>query len=858
VSVTWVNRGTLISIWALLAASISLAAVPAYGIKAARRAEAAGQVVSDQPAREVVRQSTTQQSSRDAPTLSGVEARADSIAALSAFVLVAQREGDFPSLLNSLSEKRRESRALQDEMLQLMDEMDPQLARRGGDLAAFLVEPPNLLQPREAQQALRVVLPFIQTIPESLSTFGTFCLAAGLMLREDGQHALAGRYFEKASRTCFPLAWQALYLAAESAGKSHEVNRLLELEKRLEDPTAPDYLRRRARLVAGLALFEAGRDSKAEELLGSLLKVDLTLGDRTKVAAALGRLYEARGEHGRAARSYAQAFETGTSSQEAVEASRAYLRLLRDGKTSEDVSKTLSAARCFVGAGLRSEARPVLERLFHHGEQRLEAGWELGRLHYRMKNYREAVKVFRALEKLEKRATSSQRASLWIARCERQLSRTDVAIELFRRAALVGKHVTYLEAAWELALELESLGRLKEAAETYELLHRQFPETPLGQEAIWRKGLCQYRLGSIREAQSTFASVLKDKAEGSSHDMALFWMLKCSVEGGIPVPSGELAKERARSDSLYGVLLQGILRMARGDSLSGENIGTGKRVRKEMFKIPWIDWHLGEKDSASRAQASRTLDASSLSLPNLVELGFPEGLPPEAERGALLLKFGLRDLALDELRACEKRFSGDGGTLFLIAQLYWRSGLYRQAVSLSDRLLRGYEGLDETEKRFLERILYPVCYADVLLTEGRAQAVDPFLALAVMKRESTFDPAVLSPAGATGLMQLMPETANAIAAYLGEDKRKLDLRDPELNIRYGIWHLGRLMGKYSDSVVTALAAYNAGEDYAEKWTVAASSADGFVYMESVSFRETREYIRRVLADFQKYRELYAR
>ena len=803
--------------------------------------------------------------SNSSVTFSSVESRADSLATLNALVLIAQREGDFLSLLKSLGEKRRESRTIQDEMLVLMSRMDPQLARRGAGLAGFLVEPPNLLLPAELQRVLKVILPFIETIPDTLPTFGAFCLAAGVILREHEKHALAGRYFERASRTHFPLAAHALYLAIESAGASHEADRLIELEKRLEEPNTPEYLRKEGRLTVGLALSVSGRDSLAREYLEGLSKTDLDARGWAKVTKALGQLYERRGEYERAARSYTQAFETGASSQEAIDASRAYLRLVRNSKISEDVSKTLSAARCLVRAGLRSEARPILEALFRRGRLRLEAGWDLASLHYRMKNYVEAEKVFRALEKLEKNATGSSRAAgseralLGIGRCERQLSHVEAAIAIFRQAAFTGKRVTYSEAAWELALEFESLGRLREATETYEALYRQFPETLLGEEALWRKGFCEYKAGSIREAESTFASSLKDKRRNSGRDMRLFWMLKCSMEGGFPVSSMDLARQRPRSDSLYGLLLESVSKITRADSLRGERVGTGKPITKDIFKIPWVDLHLTEKDladSGSKRRDSVTPDALRQSPSVSGELGLSEGLPPEAKRGALLLAFGLRDLALKELGVCERKFSGNNDVLFLMTQLYWRNDLYKQALSLADRLLKSDHGMSDRQKRFLGRILYPICYPDVLLAESRAQAVDPFLALAVIKKESTFDPKAVSPAGATGLMQLMPETARAIAAYLGEEKGKPDLRNPELNIRYGIWHLGRLVGRYSDSVVTALAAYNAGEDNAERWATSAGSNDGFVYMESVSYRETREYIRRVLTDLQMYREIY--
>lgn len=799
-------------------------------------------------------------------SFSNVEARADSIAVLSALLLVAQREGDFPSLLKGLSEKERESRTIQDDMLALMDRMDPQLARRGGDLAAFLVEPPNLLKPTNLKQTLQVLLPFIQTIPESLAAFGAFCLSAGLMLRQDGEYALAGRYFEKASGTLSPLATHALYLAVESGARSHEPDRMLKLLKALDETAAPDYLRRRGRLVVALALCDAGRDSDALGLLESLLKADLNAGDRTRVAAALARLYERRGDYEMAATSNAQAFETGSSNGEAVEAARAYLRLVKEGRTGEDASRTLSAARCLMRAGLRSEAASLFGKLFHAKKPRLEAGWELARLHYRMKKYAEAKDVFLALGRLEKDAGGSLQIKLWVARCERQLTNTEVAIELFRRVAFDGKRVKYSEAAWELGLELESLRRLREAAEVYQLLGAQLPETRLGQESLWRKGLCEYKLGAIGEAEVAFTSLLKGEPTDWLHDAALFWLLKCSAERGSPVSSAELEKEKRRSESLYGLLLESLSNVVALDSLRTGSARIGDRVRSEILKSPWKDWRLGQGDGLGRVPAAKLTAPSppatdvlllSPSGPGGTELS--EGLPPRAQGGALLLEFGLRDLAIEELRGCEREFSGRTDVLFLLAQLYWRHGLYKQAMLVAERLANGGQGMDEGEKRFLERMLYPICYADVLLPESRAQAVDPFLALAVMKRESTFDPGAQSSASATGLMQLMPETAGAIAAYLGEDTRKLDLRDPGTNLRYGIWHLGRLIGRYSDSVVTALAAYNAGEENAERWTRAArgaSSNDGFVYMESVAFRETREYIRLVLADLQVYRKLY--
>ena len=77
--------------------------------------------------------------------------------------------------------------------------------------------------------------------------------------------------------------------------------------------------------------------------------------------------------------------------------------------------------------------------------------------------------------------------------------------------------------------------------------------------------------------------------------------------------------------------------------------------------------------------------------------------------------------------------------------------------------------------------------------------------------ESRFDPNAESPAGAIGLMQLLPDTAKGIALRTGGDRFVVaDLRDPEINVRYGSWYLDHLSRRYDD-VRTALAAYHAGQ-----------------------------------------------
>jgi peptidoglycan lytic transglycosylase len=118
----------------------------------------------------------------------------------------------------------------------------------------------------------------------------------------------------------------------------------------------------------------------------------------------------------------------------------------------------------------------------------------------------------------------------------------------------------------------------------------------------------------------------------------------------------------------------------------------------------------------------------------------------------------------------------------------------------------------------------------------------------VIEQESKFDANARSSAGAVGLMQLQPATAQGIAKYTGGSKFVLsDLDDPEINVRYGAWYLHHLMLKYGDER-TALAAYNAGQDNVDRWRAA---------HEGIQFSETREYVDRVERLKDIYRRAYA-
>jgi soluble lytic murein transglycosylase len=127
----------------------------------------------------------------------------------------------------------------------------------------------------------------------------------------------------------------------------------------------------------------------------------------------------------------------------------------------------------------------------------------------------------------------------------------------------------------------------------------------------------------------------------------------------------------------------------------------------------------------------------------------------------------------------------------------------------------------------------------------------------VVREESAFDPRARSRAGARGLMQLMPDTAQPMARARGWDLADGDLLDlPGPNLALGTAYLAGLVREFTDPRL-AVAAYNAGPRRVRQWWGSRRSGDLEVWVEEIPFTETRGFVKRVMHSWQEYRRLYA-
>ena len=151
----------------------------------------------------------------------------------------------------------------------------------------------------------------------------------------------------------------------------------------------------------------------------------------------------------------------------------------------------------------------------------------------------------------------------------------------------------------------------------------------------------------------------------------------------------------------------------------------------------------------------------------------------------------------------------------------------------------------------------PLRYQDVIRQQAAAKHLDPALIAAVIYAETKFDPRT-SSAGAEGLMQILPQTAEYLAHRSGATTfTTADLATPQVNIAYGSYYLRYLLDEYGGDTTLALAAYNGGEANVNRWVAAARERGRSLQISDIPFPETRAYVERVLAARTAYRSTYA-
>lgn len=152
--------------------------------------------------------------------------------------------------------------------------------------------------------------------------------------------------------------------------------------------------------------------------------------------------------------------------------------------------------------------------------------------------------------------------------------------------------------------------------------------------------------------------------------------------------------------------------------------------------------------------------------------------------------------------------------------------------------------------------IYPLKYSEYVEKYAEEYNMDKYMVYAIIKAESNFDENAKSASNAIGLMQIMETTAIETANKMGLKVTEKDLFKPELNINIGLKYFTYLLNKYNNNYQLAIIAYNAGIGNVDNWIKNGIIKEDGTDIENVPFKETNNYVRKILRDYKIYKELY--
>jgi soluble lytic murein transglycosylase len=211
------------------------------------------------------------------------------------------------------------------------------------------------------------------------------------------------------------------------------------------------------------------------------------------------------------------------------------------------------------------------------------------------------------------------------------------------------------------------------------------------------------------------------------------------------------------------------------------------------------------------------------------------------ERFEILRLLGMTQDLVNEITAISKKTSDPKRVVNLA--LYLKDlGVYKQSISLLSKMPYNEE---------FHPILYPLAFFSDVESASRNYNLDPLLILSIIREESRFDKEARSIAGALGLMQLMPQTAQRLQSILNRGIKTEQLYEPAVNITLGTYYFKKLIEMFN-SIPIAIAAYNAGDEAVSNWLKSHKYKAVDEFIEDIPYDETKNYVKNVLTTYFEY------
>jgi len=652
---------------------------------------------------------------------------------------------------------------------------------------------------------------------------------------EAGEYSRAVEDLRQAASTRFSLSDFAEYYQASAAVEITRYSQVVEVLEGFSGRHPQSTFRLDALGMLARALLQTDQADRAIQVLAAEPRVR----QRSSLALLLAQAYAQAQKLGEAARAFQEVYYAFPTAAEAKPAGEALRQLQSQLGASFPVpSDEVLTARvnALFNKSRFAEAEQEYAALLQANPTSPLAGrWKVGRgrclLH--LKRAREAVELLASTIASDPEADGERLAAL----VDTHIQEGDAAAimpVLEQLRALYPRSQSYAAALLSAGAFFTRQGDADSALRCYQFLAEQFPQTDQGREANWWVAWASYLRRQDGQARQAFLDHLTRYPTSAHVPAALYWLGRLEEERG--------ATRTARA--LYWLLTRRFAHSYYALQASQRvQAWASERSPQEASKPP-------APDPAPLEVVQRIPPPQPPPLQPCVAAPASESLQPFEMLKALSLSDLARQFLTDalaerpdssELRLALSRWERDEGRISVAA------ANARQLVPNSFEY-----GFSALPKEVWE-LLYPKAYWSLVQRQARANRLDSYLVMGLIRQESLFNPGATSSADARGLMQILPKTASRSRRRRGSIGRKL--YDPAYNVRLGCAYLRDVLKTFDGNLAQALAAYNAGDARVKEWLSRREFREPAEFVETIPLRETRFYVQTVLRDAEVYRQL---
>jgi peptidoglycan lytic transglycosylase len=654
----------------------------------------------------------------------------------------------------------------------------------------------------------------------------------------------AGRYpdatvaLRQAAAAQFSLADFAEYYwaaAAEARGRSSEVIEILQ-----------DFGTRHAQsalCVQALELLARAflRNSQPERAIQALT-AEPRFRHIPSLALLLAQAYGKGGRPEEAAGAYQDVYYAFPTSPESNFAADALHRLEAQlGPSFPQATEEAQTTRAEIFFSKSETARALAEYellIRAHPASSLQDRWKLRRARclFGLKQAPQAIQDLEALTPANPEVDAERRALLVEAyaragEAERMLRELDGLRELYPESP------SYAPALSWAASFFARRGDWENAARYDQILAERFPHSDLGREGNWRLAWSYYLTRQNSQAGQALLEHVTRFPDSPHIPAALYWLGRLAEDRESTADPREIYEflDRRFAHSYYALL-----------------------ARHRLEGLPPSPAEAVKPDEPPQPLSLAVLEQivpplGPYRVPPCAPLELGDDLCPCVTLQAL----SLGDLVEQCLKAELSDHPGEPDLLLVLGRLKRQQRDYSAALESAKKLVP-----DASEYDFAElpeevwEMLYPQAFRRLVEAQARANRISPYLVMALIRQESSFNPRATSWANARGLMQVLPETAGSRRRSRRLAARKL--YEPAYNIRFGCRYLRGLLRAYNGNVERALAAYNAGTPSVRNWLEGHKFREPGEFVETIPIPATRGYVKAVLRDAEIYRQLMTR